>query len=194
MLRAFIVLSALLLAEFVVVFYGTDLAAAQRSGRMQVGFAWETAIPFHRWAFLVYFSVFALPFSIPFVVRERSELRRWGLRMATTIAVAGLVFLVFPAQLEYPPDTGGGRIVGLARSICGTYNLLPSLHVALTVVIIASLWPHLGKRGKWLFSGWGAALLASTLLTHQHHVLDVVAGLALSCVVCLVIRINAAPS
>ena len=182
-LREFARASVFLLVVFAVVFYGADFIAGERSQRLKVDFEWESAIPFHPAAYAVYFSVFLLPFLLPFVVREVREIRRWRTRSAIAIAIAGLVFVLAPAELGYPPR-GGGWLSELAAIVCGRYNLLPSLHVALTLVIIGSLWPDLARRGRWRVALWGAALALSTLLTHQHHVLDVAAGLLLGAFVC----------
>ena len=67
-------------------------------------------------------------------------------------------------------------VADLTRLIAGTHNLLPSLHVGLTLVIVLTVWPHSKPLARWLIGLWALGLGASTLLTHQHHVLDVLAG------------------
>lgn len=63
------------------------------------------------------------------------------------------------------------------------YNLAPSLHVALAVVCVAAYAARRGLPGKILFWSWGLTISASTLLIHQHHLLDVATGLLLAWVV-----------
>ena len=65
-----------------------------------------------------------------------------------------------------------------------TYNLLPSLHVAFAVICVAIFSARAPLAGKVLLWFWAAMVAASTVLLHQHHLLDVATGwlLALVCV------------
>lgn len=56
------------------------------------------------------------------------------------------------------------------------YNLVPSLHVAMSIVCIETFARHASTTGKIALRSWGLVIAASTLLTHQHHMLDVVTG------------------
>jgi membrane-associated phospholipid phosphatase len=176
-----------LLVEFIVVFYGTDFLAGEHSNRLKLYFDWETKLPFEPLAYTIYFSVFVLPFLVAVVARDVEEVRVWKNRMAITIAISGLIFVLAPAELGYAAGSDGGWLSDAATIICGRYNLLPSLHVGLTAVIAGSLLSNLGKSGRIVIVLWAAALMLSTLLTHQHHVMDVVAGLALGLFVCRLI-------
>ena len=104
--------------------------------------------------------------------------------------IAGIGFLFIPADLAYPPvtETELGRwatLYHIADALNLTYNLVPSLHVALTVGCVAAFSTRTGALGKVLLWSWAAAIALSTLLTHQHHIVDVVTGwlLALLCYV-----------
>jgi membrane-associated phospholipid phosphatase len=59
------------------------------------------------------------------------------------------------------------------------YNLIPSLHVALSTATLAAYGTCRGAWGRILLAVWGGLIGLSTLLTHQHHVVDVVTGLLL---------------
>jgi membrane-associated phospholipid phosphatase len=57
------------------------------------------------------------------------------------------------------------------------HNLVPSLHVAASILLIAALWRALTP--VWIRAGlllWGVLLCASVVLVHQHHLLDVLGG------------------
>jgi len=105
------------------------------------------------------------------------------------ILLSGIGFLLFPADLAFvPPDEKVLRvwaaIFHLADKLNLTYNVVPSLHVVLVVACVAVFSTHAPARGKaplWL---WAALIAVSTVLTHQHHVLDAVTGwlLAVICV------------
>jgi len=62
--------------------------------------------------------------------------------------------------------------------VAGEYNLVPSLHIALSWVTLRVVWPRLSRRQRVLLLGWFPLLVGSVLVTHQHHVADVISGLA----------------
>ena len=181
-LRAGIILIFL----FGVVFYGADFIAAMRAERFKLYFAWEREIPFLPIAYVVYYSVVLLPLLVSVLVPTAARIRRWRNRMSATLVIAGAIFLLLPTEVgfDYVVDTEWSWVKQITTVVAGRYNLVPSLHVALTVVTLLTLWPLVGRVSKGLFMAWAVALALSTLLTHQHHVLDVAAGLLLGALVC----------
>jgi len=178
--------SVFLLVFFSVVFYGAELVARSREEHFRLYFTWEREIPFFPPAYLVYFSVVLLPFLVPVLLRSGERIRIWKKRMTIAIAVAGIIFLLFPAETGYLPAAAGDWfwVSQLTPTLTGRHNLVPSLHVGLMIIVMYSVWPHLAVRGRALLSAWGVALALSTLFTHQHHVLDVVTGVLLGFLVC----------
>ncbi len=59
------------------------------------------------------------------------------------------------------------------------YNLLPSLHVAFSVCCAAIDAHQAARAVTALLWSWAAAIALSTLLTHQHQLIDVATGGAL---------------
>lgn len=176
--RAFAWAALRLTALFAVVFYGSDLLAAQRPERWQVHADWELAIPYWPAAYPVYLSVLLVPFLPLVMVPDARQVRRWERRMAAAVLVAGVVFIVFPAELGYP-RTGAGvwePLAALTRSISGRYNLLPSLHVTLSLVTLHAVWPWAASAQRRALVVWFVLMVASVLVTHQHHVADIAAG------------------
>ena len=93
-----------------------------------------------------------------------------------------------PAELAFPPVRASelgiwAPLFRFADSLNLTYNLLPSLHVGLAVVCVAAFATRAERALRALLWTWAAAVTLSTLLTHQHHVVDVLTGwgLALMC-------------
>lgn len=192
MQRAFAWAALRLTALFAVVFYGTDLLAAWRPVRWRVHADWELAIPYWPAAYPLYLSVLLVPFLPLVMVPDARQVRRWERRMAAAVLVASVVFAVFPAELGYP-RTGAGAwqpLATLTRSISGRYNLLPSLHVTLSLVTLHAVWPWAAAAQRHWLAAWFVMMVASVLLTHQHHVADIVAGALLGVVLS---RIGRAP-
>jgi membrane-associated phospholipid phosphatase len=176
--RAFALAALRLSALFVLVFYGADEWAARSATHWRLYAGWELAIPYWPPAFAVYVTVFAVPFLVLWRVRDAAQVRRWELEMAVALVVGGAIFVMLPAELGYAPADAGAwqGPAELVRTIAGRHNLLPSLHVAFTVVTLRAIWPWADRRQRAGLLGWFVLLLASVLLTHQHHLADLVAG------------------
>jgi membrane-associated phospholipid phosphatase len=174
---------------FVLVYGGMDALTARRSFRVPVHFPAELAIPFVPAMTLFYMSIYLLFWMAPFVLRTRREFRALVLTLAFAILVGGIGFLLFPADLAFaqPREEELGIWAGmfhLADKMNLTYNLLPSLHVAFAVICVAIFSARAPVAGKVLLWIWATMVAASTVLIHQHHLLDVATGwlLALVCV------------
>jgi membrane-associated phospholipid phosphatase len=174
---------------FILVFGGADLLTAHRSFRIRVHFSAELNIPLIPAMTVFYMSIYLLFLAAPFILRERHEIRALVGTLALIILCGGIGFLLFPTDLAFA--TPGEKELGewrglfhLADRLNLTYNLLPSLHVALAVACIAVYSSHASFTGKVFLWLWAIIIAASTVLTHQHHVLDAVAGwlLAVTCV------------
>lgn len=174
---------------FVVVYGGMDFLTARRSFRVPVHFPAELAIPFVPAMTLFYMSIYALFWMTPFVLRTRREFRALVVTLAFAIFCGGIGFLLFPAELAFalPQEDDLGIWAGMfhfADWLNLTYNLLPSLHVAFAVICVSVFSGRASTAGRALLWLWAVMIAASTLLIHQHHLLDVATGwlLALICV------------
>jgi membrane-associated phospholipid phosphatase len=118
----------------------------------------------------------------PFVLKTPAQLRAFAWTFIAMIVVATPCFLLFPGdrrQASVESGVGWQSIVTFARTVALEHNYIPSLHVAFAVA------------GAWIFAregstairtslaAWAITLIASTLLLHQHYLVDVVAGAAL---------------
>lgn len=175
---------------FAFVYGGADYLTARRAFRVPVALPFELRIPFVPAMTLAYMSIYLLFLLAPFVLRTRVELRAAVWTLAWITLCGGVGFLLLPAQLAFPPPRqaalgGWAPLYHLASSLGLTYNLLPSLHVALSVACVKIFAPHAGgigakgaKRTLLELALWSWALLiaASTVLIHRHHLLDLAAG------------------
>jgi membrane-associated phospholipid phosphatase len=167
--------------------YGTANYVAAHSGhRWNVHFACELSMPFVPAMTIVYMSIFPLFWLSPFVLQTRGELRSLFAALGVTVFSAGVVFFLFPAELAYEPAEVPARwtwLFAVADTMNLDYNLVPSLHVAMSTVCIGIYSRRAGYLVKSVLWAWGCAIALSTLLTHQHHLLDVITGLLLAVLV-----------
>lgn len=154
-------------------------------------FAWERAIPFVPFMILPYLSIDLFFVAAPFLFSQERELRVFVTRVATAIIVAGLCFLVLPLRFAFPrPPAAGylGALFDWFRGMDAPYNLFPSLHAALLLFLIEAYARHLRGLGRAAVMLWFVLIALSPLLTHQHHVIDILGGFVLAAVCFLVIR------
>ena len=174
---------------FMVVFGGCDYLTAHRTLRVPVHVAAELRIPLVPAMTAVYMSIYLLFLAGPFILRSRREFRAVITTLAVIIGVAGVGFLLIPGQLAFEPprEEELGIWAGMfhfADRLNLTYDLVPSLHVALSVACIAAFANRTAALGKTLLWLWAFAIAISTVLTHQHHVIDAVTGWLLA-VICI---------
>ncbi|MSQ95128.1 MAG: hypothetical protein EXR98_11310 [Gemmataceae bacterium] len=180
---AYLILGLPLFAWFVLVYGGCDYLIGLHDYRVPLYFAFELSIPFVPATVLLYHSLH-LAYSItPYVLRTWPELKAMVLVWALITLAAAPVVLILPFEVGYPPpaasELGPWRVLyELADDANLRYNSCPSLHVAWSIVCIDVFAGKAGRVGKVLL--WGAGLMLSTVLLHQHHLADVAADFALT--------------
>lgn len=143
----------------------------------------ELRIPFIPEAIWLYLLLYLLFAVIPFHL-DSHRINALKKRLIGAIVLGAIMFLGLPHGWGSPrnvPDSPlYGPIYNFLFSIDRPHNLVPSLHVTFCALILWAL------GGKWnypaakVFVNIVLALIGlSTLLVHQHHLLDVVVGLCL---------------
>jgi membrane-associated phospholipid phosphatase len=166
---------------FAAVYGGCNWLASQRQETLKLYLDWELAIPLVPWMIWIYASLFALFFLPVFCLNQR-ELARLSRRIAAAIMISGAVFLLFPAQLGFARAADTGVLFGIIHALDHPHNLAPSLHVSLSGLILGSL---LSPSPRWLrvaIAAWFTLICVSVVLVHQHHLLDVLTGILVICV------------
>ncbi len=174
-------LSALNTAWFWFVYGGCSWITAHRTLRVRVNFPFELSIPLVPGTVLIYMSIYLLFFAGPFIIRDRREFTTLIFALTLATFCGGIGFLLVPSQPAYAPPTELGIWTApfhFAQWLSLSYNMVPSLHVALSVCCISAYSRHASPLGRRLLWTWAAAIALSTLLTHQHHVIDVITGWA----------------
>jgi membrane-associated phospholipid phosphatase len=144
----------------------------------------DEAIPFwHGWVW-----VYLLPYLIapPVAALLRPATFDWFIRRGLTIVLVSLViFAVMPTRTVRPDRSqiGDGFTADMYRNMIDWdepgANAAPSLHVSLTALFAFAL---LRDFPRWRIVSIASILIVwlSTLLTHQHHLIDVVTGVGLA--------------
>lgn len=186
--RAFgraLALSAAFAVLFALVYGGADRLTAAHTVRWRLDLPGETSLPFIAGFSAVYLSMNLVLGLAPWVLRREEEFGALFWTLTAELATAGVIFVLFPIALIFPPPEVYGfwaPAFELADRLNLDHNLFPSLHVAFACTTAAAFGARRGPSGRALLNAWAAAVAVSTVLTHQHHVADVVGGWALAAV------------
>lgn len=167
---------------FVVVYGWCNWIAAQRHDVGTLYFEWERFIPFVPLMIVPYLSIDLFFVAAPFLCRSERELATFSKRIVAATVVAGICFLLFPLRFAFErPHTGSwlGAVFDWFRGMDQPYNLLPSLHIAFLTILAQHYARHTRGLLRSASNVWFVLVGLSTLLTYQHHFMDVVAGFAL---------------
>ncbi|MBA2480918.1 MAG: phosphatase PAP2 family protein [Planctomycetes bacterium] len=137
--------------------------------------ALDRALPLMPPAILVYASLGAFLLVAAWGSSAKS-CRRLIQASLTAMALSYACFIVWPVAVDrggLPGTEPWHSLFAAVREMDPPHNSFPSLHVAYVTVALAS------KRWPWWVWAWGLSIIASTVLTRQHVVLDVAAGVAL---------------
>lgn len=143
----------------------------------------ELKVPFVPQWFIVYSSI-GLMMMMPLIFVPRHRLGPYITAQISATLLAGLVFYFFPFRCGFEriiPDEGAWRTaLALFYSMDKPHNLVPSLHITYSTIILLFVREH--AQGRWYISLhiWALAIYASVLLTHQHHLIDIASGALLS--------------
>ncbi len=174
---------ALVGIAFFSIYPTTNWLTGLRDYHYSLFFSLELRAPFvpeFIWLYLSMYVLFALP---PFFLNP-PELKRLARELIVATGISGMVFLLFPAQLGFtrtlPGDEFYRGIFQALFSVDQPFNLVPSLHVVYTMAIGLAVMARAGSGLRVLLSAWLVLIVASTILVHQHHLLDVIAGVMLA--------------
>jgi hypothetical protein len=181
--RLTIPLSYLFFKIFYSVYGGASLIAKlRRAPSTDFYFPWEMHLPFIPAWSVVYLTVPLLLLLTPFILRTWRTFTPFVLTLTVETLIAGVFFLVVPVTQAFPPRVAHGffgAVFHLADRLNLDYNKFPSLHIAFAVTAAIVFGRQCGWLGRTLFALWIGAVGASTLLIHEHQILDLATGLAL---------------
>lgn len=165
-----------------------------RGGVLELYWMQELTLPFVPELIWIYLSMYVLFLMPPFFMR-RPALVKLGKSLIVGTLLSGLVFLCFPARLGFlriiPSEGVYQTLFAAMFSLDKPHNLLPSLHVVFSSLIIFGLIDAANAsvlRFFWLT--WLLLICIATVLVHQHHILDVFTGLLLAVILQRMIKLG----
>ena len=169
---------------FFSVYPACNWLTAQRNEIYPLYLQSELNIPLVPEFFWVYMSMYGLFLLPPFVLNPE-QLKRLGKQLVVVTVLSGILFLLIPTELGFvriePQDLLYQGLFEQLFTIDLPHNLVPSLHVVFSAVIALALLEGISrsyiKLALWI---WLVLLCLSTLLVHQHHLLDVFSGLLIA--------------
>ncbi len=178
---------------FFSVYPTTNWLASLRSEHLSLFVDKELGLPFIPEMIWAYLSMYVL-FVLPPAFLNSEQLKRLAKELIIGTIISGIIFAAFPAKLGFVralPDAELYRtIFQNLFSVDQPYNLVPSLHVVYSTAIGLAIASNTGKQIRGLIWLWLGFIIASTVLVHQHHVIDVITGLALAVLTRKLIGIN----
>jgi len=169
---------------FFAVYPTCNWLTANRSTTYPLYLESELAIPLVPDFFWIYISMYILFLLPPFFLHV-PQLNKLGKQLISGILISAIFFLLLPAELGFvrvsPDDPFYAGIFSSLFSIDLPHNLVPSLHVIFTALIIFALLEAAKSiRLKYVLWAWLTLVCISTLLVHQHHILDIMIGLMIA--------------
>ncbi|MBE8727903.1 dual specificity protein phosphatase family protein [Flavobacterium hungaricum] len=150
-------------------------------------FHFEKNIPFLEWMIVPYMTSGLLFTLVFFFCSTQKDLMLLTKRINFTTIVSGLFFFLFPLKYSFIKPQAASNFLNLFFQFLTTwdsnYNQAPSLHIGYAVIF----WSVITKEFKnpklrLMLQIWILLLCISTLTVYQHHFIDIITALLLSCI------------
>jgi len=175
------VLGLILLGWLVIYFYVNRLQVAP-DRRLDLGTSLDQRIPYIPLFALVYFSTYIFVIQPFFILSNTRQFYWMAASFAAISLISSLIHAVVPSRIERVEQVTLGGMTGwmldLFQKTCKPYGNFPSMHVGLSVPVVAANFLVYGSSAGFLALAWALLIAISTLYTKQHYILDVVAGFA----------------
>jgi len=105
-----------------------------------------------------------------------------ALAIGLDLVLSYLVFLFYQTRVERPIVLGSDVSSDILRwlySVDKPFNAFPSLHTSISTLLVL-LWGKVGSRIQPIIALWAALIIASTLLTKQHYIADLLGGVTVA--------------
>lgn len=172
---------ALTLLGWLVMYFFVNRLEVAHVRRLDFGTAWDRKIPYQPLFALVYFSTYLFVVQPFFIL---SNVRQFSVMLVSFVAISvisSLVHATMPSKIERVEQVTAGGVsgwmLGTFQKMCKPYGNFPSMHVGLSVPVIAANFIAGGPLIGMFILLWGILIALSTLFTKQHYIVDVLAGM-----------------
>jgi membrane-associated phospholipid phosphatase len=136
----------------------------------------DRAIPFLPIFVIPYFSYYFFLLSPLFIIREMESFRETAFGIGVIVLISCVVFFFWPTAIT---TSYTDPLLRTLLAVDRQRNACPSLHASLTLFCALAMHRHIqSKAGRSALWGWAALIIASTLFTKRHAVIDIVVGMA----------------
>ncbi|MEO7317743.1 MAG: phosphatase PAP2/dual specificity phosphatase family protein [Chthoniobacteraceae bacterium] len=160
-------------------------------------FSWEQYWPVIPAFIVPYWSEDLLFVIAPFLCRTREEIATHRRRIVFCILAGCIGFLLIPLRFAFSRPHVEGVFAPLFAALYAfdlPHNLFPSLHIALRT-LLASMFLRVARGPwRWLTHVWFSLVGISTLVTWQHHIVDVLGGFWLGFIALHLYRFDDTPA
>lgn len=177
------VISAVLVALVALLMYdAANALTAWRGATRCLAFPWELHLPRLTWFVVPYLSIDILLAVSPLFALRFDEWRTLLLRLFWVFSFSCLVFIFFPCRCGYPrsiPDDWTAPLFQLLHFTDLPFNQAPSLHISEAIITAPVILARIkSATARASLIAWYILGSAGTILTYQHHVMDVLTGAA----------------
>jgi len=189
--KAYLFWVAVITLVFMAVYPTINWYTDTRAHRYQLYLPFELDIPLVPVFIWAYVSMYAL-FLMPLFMVSASRMNALGKQLVAGTVLCGIVFLVLPADLgfmrEVPEDALYASTFSALFGVDRPHNLMPSLHVVFSCLILFMCREGHHLILRVLLFVWVVLIVASTVLVHQHHLIDALTGLLVTMILRRYIR------
>ena len=174
---------------FIMLFGGSSLLAAYRHPTPAL--VLTSHVPLIPATALLYLS---LPLFLVYAACQLNVAAQWRFLLLLTgeLVIASIAFQLYPVHVHFmQPENPQGAwqtLLHIAHTIGMSHNYLPSLHCAFATTAAAMLHRAIAPPRRAAVWFYAAAINISTLTIHAHHLLDLIAGNVLVCLLWLPMR------
>lgn len=146
----------------------------------------ELSIPFIPQFIWFYLALYPL-LILPLFILNSGEIKKLSQQLIVATLLAYIIFMILPCHLGFertlPTQSYYRALFLFLFNIDYPHNLVPSLHVMYSSLIIFTLNKRVTLILQLLLYCVLLGIICSTVLIHQHHLLDVISGLGLSLII-----------
>ena len=160
-------------------------------------FSWERYWPVIPALIVPYWSEDLLFVIAPFLCRTREEIAVHRKRIVFCIVAGCIGFLLIPLRFAFPRPHVDGLFAPMFAALYSfdlPHNLFPSLHIALRTLLASIYLRTFAGSWRWLTRAWFSLIGISTLVTWQHHFVDVLGGFWLGAIALHLYRFDETPA